>query len=384
MNLTSNSMNYTDLSAMSQLKTGSNANSPENLRRVAEQFESLFMNMMVKSMRQANEVFAEGNPLNTQQTKFYQDMYDNQMSVHLAEKQGVGLADVLMRQLSPKGAVAAPVAEAGGSEGPVADQSAMLARRRLAISTSYRAVAAEANEASQQAAPAAAGQGIQPITPAAVAAAREAAAEWQPMRALQGVVRNRPSSAELVSQAPFQAAAAAAEGKRTFASPQEFTAAMLPMAEKAAKRLGVDPHYLVAQAALETGWGRSIIRQGDGASSHNLFGIKAHGGWRGDSASVMTAEYRDGVKGMERASFRSYSSFEQSFEDYVTFLESNGRYAKALGSTENPDAFFRELQRAGYATDPQYARKISQIAQRVMNEARLVSQADDNQPEGKA
>lgn len=376
MNPTSNAMNYTDLSAMSQLKTGSNANSPENLRRVAEQFESLFMNMMVKSMRQANEVFAEGNPLNTQQTRFYQDMYDNQMSVHLAEKQGVGLADVLMRQLSPKGA-AAPVAEATASDVPAADQSALLARRRLAISSSYRAVAGEVAEAGPP-------QNAQEIKPAAVTAARDASAEWQPMRALQGVVRNRPSSAELVGQAAFRSAAAAAEGKRAFSSPQEFTAAMLPMAEKAAKRLGVDPHYLVAQAALETGWGRSIIRQGDGASSHNLFGIKAHGGWKGDSASVMTAEYRDGVKGMERASFRSYASFQQSFEDYVTFLESNSRYAKALDSTDNPDAFFRELQRAGYATDPQYARKISQIAQRVMNEARLVSQVDDNQPEGKA
>lgn len=377
MNLTSNAMNYTDLSAMTQLKTGSNANSPENLRRVAEQFESLFMNMMVKSMRQANEVFAEGNPLNTQQTRFYQDMYDNQMSVHLAEKQGVGLADVLMRQLSPKGA-AAPVTDTAASDAPAADQSALLARRRLAISTSYRAVAGEAAEAGQPA------QNAQESKPAAVAGAREPSADWQPMRALQGVVRNRPGSAELVGQAPFRAAAAAAEGKRAFSSPQEFTAAMLPMAEKAAKRLGVDPHYLVAQAALETGWGKSIIRQGDGASSHNLFGIKAHGGWKGDSASVMTAEYRDGVKGMERASFRSYASFEQSFEDYVTFLESNSRYAKALDSTENPDAFFRELQRAGYATDPQYARKISQIAQRVMNEARLVSQVDDSQTEGKA
>lgn len=375
MNLTSNGMNYTDLGAMHQLKTGSNANSPENLRKVAEQFESLFMNMMVKSMRQANEVFAEGNPLNTQQTRFYQDMYDNQLTVHLAEKQGVGLAEVLMRQLSPKGAAAPAVAEA--SAGPVTDQSALLARRRLAISSSYRAVAADAGAAASVA-PAQ----TTTATPAAVAAAREASAEWQPMRALQGVARNRPS-VDQIGQATPQAAAAATDGKRAFASPQEFTAAMLPMAEKAAKRLGVDPHYLVAQAALETGWGKSIIRQGDG-SSHNLFGIKAHGGWQGDSASVMTAEYRDGVKGMERASFRSYSSFEQSFDDYVTFLESNSRYAKALDSTANPDAFMRELQRAGYATDPQYARKISQIAQRVINEARLVSQADTPQPEGKA
>ena len=143
---------------------------------------------------------------------------------------------------------------------------------------------------------------------------------------------------------------------------------MLPMAEKAAARLGVDPHYLVAQAALETGWGKSIIRNGDGTSSYNLFGIKSHGQWQGESASVMTSEYRDGVRQQERASFRSYDSFEQSFDDYVDFLHRNGRYAQALKRTESGDVFFRELQAAGYATDPRYASKVSQIARKLISE----------------
>ncbi|MFT6431568.1 MAG: flagellar protein FlgJ [Halopseudomonas sp.] len=161
------------------------------------------------------------------------------------------------------------------------------------------------------------------------------------------------------------------------------------MAEKAAARLGVDPHYLVAQAALETGWGKSIIKQPDGSNSHNLFGIKAHGGWQGESASVMTHEYRDGAKGQERASFRSYASFEQSFDDYVNFLEGNGRYTQALARTENPDTFFRELQQAGYATDPQYARKVSQIARQLLNNSQAqqgtqIAQADARHSEGRA
>ena len=112
-----------------------------------------------------------------------------------------------------------------------------------------------------------------------------------------------------------------------------------------------------------------MIKGSDGASSHNLFGIKSHGCWQGDSAQVMTTEFRNGVAGKERAAFRSYDSWEQSFEDYVSFLETNGRYQQALGSTANPDSFFRELQQAGYATDPQYASKVSQIARKLISES---------------
>src|SRR5690606_13094120 len=95
------SLSYTDLNAMAQMKVGSQADSPEKMEPVARQFESLFLNVMLKSMRDANQVFAEGHPLNSHQTRLYQDMYDNQMAVHLAEKQGMGLADVMLRQLQP-------------------------------------------------------------------------------------------------------------------------------------------------------------------------------------------------------------------------------------------------------------------------------------------
>ena len=140
---------------------------------------------------------------------------------------------------------------------------------------------------------------------------------------------------------------------------------MLPMAEAAAEKIGVDPRYLVAQAALETGWGKSIIRTRDGESSHNLFGIKSHNSWEGDSARVLTTEYRGGKAVKEAASFRAYDSYAHSFDDYVSFLQGNGRYEKALASTDKPEQFARELQKAGYATDPQYARKIAQIARQM-------------------
>lgn len=355
----SNSISYTDLNAMAQLKAGSKADSAENLQQVASQFESLFLNVMVKSMRDANQAFAEGNPLNTPQTRFYQDMYDSQLSVHLAEKQGMGLADVMMRQLSPeKTTSAAPTSTAttgAGAERP--DHSALLARRRLGISAGWGEVTLGQN-------PAAADQ------PASPAVSPEPSRQWLPLRAQQAAETS-------------PAVAAATNAKTRFDSPAEFTRAMLPMAEKAAARLGVDPHYLVAQAALETGWGKSIIRQQDGTSSHNLFGIKTHGQWQGESANVLTSEYRGGVKQQERATFRSYESYEQSFNDYVDFLESNGRYEQALTRTADADAFFRELQQAGYATDPRYAAKVSQIARKLISEDAMAA-VNTNASEGRA
>ena len=336
------SLSYTDLNAMAQMKSGSKADTPENMERVARQFESLFLNVMMKSMREANQAFAEGNPLNTPQTRFYQDMYDSQMAVHLSERQGMGLADVMLRQLSPTSAGPKPAAAVSAAGDGPADHSALLARRRLAISMGR-------GEVSLGQQPTAADE---PASSRPVTAAAEPAANWQPVRGIRAAER----------------AAAAQPAPTRFDSPAEFAAAMLPMAEKAAARLGVDPHYLVAQAALETGWGKSIIRNGDGTSSYNLFGIKSHGQWQGESASVMTSEYRDGVRQQERASFRSYDSFEQSFDDYVDFLHRNGRYAQALKRTESGDVFFRELQAAGYATDPRYASKVSQIARKLISE----------------
>ncbi|MEH6564877.1 MAG: flagellar assembly peptidoglycan hydrolase FlgJ [Halopseudomonas sp.] len=356
MSISNSSLNYTDLNSVSQLKSGAKANSPENIRKVAEQFESLFVNMMVKSMRDANAVFAEGNPLNTPQTRHYQDMYDNQLSIHLAESKGLGMTDALMRQLSPQSSGAAQTSGSGKAQAVEGvDQSALLARRRLAISTNYSEWAQRHAQQSATGTPAATGS--------AVKDERSLADTWQPLRGLQASARSAASSASV------QALSAETAGRTRFANADEFVETMLPMAEKAAARLGVDPHYLVAQAALETGWGKSIIKGSDGASSYNLFGIKSHGGWQGESASVMTTEFRNGVAGKERAAFRSYDSWEQSFEDYVNFLETNGRYQQALSSTANPDSFFRELQQAGYATDPQYASKVSQIARKLISES---------------
>ncbi|HDS1182433.1 TPA: flagellar assembly peptidoglycan hydrolase FlgJ, partial [Stenotrophomonas maltophilia] len=144
-------------------------------------------------------------------------------------------------------------------------------------------------------------------------------------------------------------------------TPEGFVASIWQHAQSAAKELGVDARALVAQAALETGWGKRHIKHADGSTSHNLFGIKANG-WNGQRAVAGTHEYVDGVRRNETASFRAYSSPAESFADYVRLLKTSPRYQQALQAGTDVQGFARGLQRAGYATDPRYAAKIAAIA----------------------
>lgn len=364
---------YNDLNRLHQLKVGEGRDSEANIRKVAQEFEAMFLGEMLKAMRAAGDVLADDNFMNSNERKTYRDMHDQQLSLTLSQGKGMGMADVLARQLAqaPKPAAANPFSQEVAAPAPVAhapltngvqpsaqlspdrqrDDTALLNQRRLALPVSAvgRALAgiggAEPQGFAKQL-----GQQVNQV-----------AQNWQ-------AARSYPAP-----QGPsIETASAADINRKQFASPEEFVATMLPMAEQAAKKLGVDPRYLVAQAALETGWGKSIIRSGAGGSTHNLFGIKAHG-WGGQSANVTTSEYVQGVKVKEKADFRSYASFEQSFNDYVDFLHSNGRYKQALQTTANPERFVTELQRAGYATDPNYARKISQIAQKVQTYQQVAS-----------
>ncbi len=368
---TPDSGSYSDLNRLNQLKVGKDRDGEENVRKVAQEFESLFMNEMLKSMRSATDVMAQDNPFNSQASKQYQDMHDQQLSVTLSkEGGGIGLADVLVRQLAKQQkpsdkpnpfAHAHGQAEAIGRPGvssaaaaapaevePARNDVALLNQRRLALpgrlAERFHAPV-ESNAAVEQINLKGEAQPLVDL-------------DWKPATTFVP-----PKDAPLT----INGVDANAPGKTRFSSPAEFIATMLPMAEKAAKRLGVEPRFLVAQAALETGWGKSLIKQKDGSNSHNLFGIKATG-WQGESAKVTTTEYVNGKPTKQVAGFRAYDSFEQSFNDYVRMLENNDRYKPAIqvaSASGNSERFVHELQRAGYATDPQYARKINQIARKV-------------------
>ncbi|WP_230939186.1 flagellar assembly peptidoglycan hydrolase FlgJ, partial [Xanthomonas translucens] len=178
---------------------------------------------------------------------------------------------------------------------------------------------------------------------------------WSDLAATPGADASSSIDASATAAAK---AAAASLGERT---PEGFVAQIWTHAQKAAKELGVDARALVAQAALETGWGRRGISRSDGASSNNLFGIKATG-WSGERVTAGTHEYVDGVKQSQTADFRAYASPAESFADYVRLLKTNPRYQQALNAGTNIRGFAQGLQRAGYATDPSYAAKIAAIA----------------------
>jgi flagellar protein FlgJ len=147
----------------------------------------------------------------------------------------------------------------------------------------------------------------------------------------------------------------------TFASPQEFVQILYPHAVEAAKAMNLDPKAMIAQAAVETGWGKNLIHKKDGENSHNLFGIKADKRWDGEKATIDTLEFVNNLPEKQQSSFRSYGSFTHSMDDYVDFIKSNPRYEHAIQKTETPKDYFNALQDAGYATDPQYADKIMSV-----------------------
>ncbi|MCG8292982.1 flagellar assembly peptidoglycan hydrolase FlgJ [Pseudomonas entomophila] len=369
---------YTDLSRLSSLKYG-DRDSDANVRKVAKEFESLFVSEMLKASRKATDVMAsEDDPMNSDTVKQYRDMYDQQLAVSMSrEGGGIGLQDVLVRQLSKNKAVhpntspfpriegAAPAlwaSKVAAPERAVEDAAtrndvAALNSRRLALpgKLTDRLLAGIVPSAGSAAATTNSALPRRADIPAGGVAMRD----WAPARTfaapdakLQILGRAQPPLAP----------------KKAFADSDAFVATMLPMAEQAAKRIGIDPRYLVAQAALETGWGKSVMRNPDGSSSHNLFGIKATGSWQGGEARAITSEFRNGQFVKETAAFRSYDSYQDSFHDLVSLLQNNSRYQDAVKAADKPEQFVRELQKAGYATDPNYASKISQIARQMKSE----------------
>lgn len=277
-----------DVQGVNQLRLDARQASPEALKAAAKQFEAVFMNMLLKSMR---ETTSQDGPFDSEQTRLYTSMLDQQLSQTLASR-GIGLADVMVRQLS--GALAAQQpAEAPAAGLPLAP----------------------------------AGEGGFDLSPRPL--------PLQPAAA--------PPAAR-VSDAPAHVSA--------------FVERMLPHAEAAGAVTGIPARFMVGQAALETGWGRSEIRGPDGQNSHNLFGIKAGGSWKGRSVDIVTTEYVNGKPQKQVESFRAYDSYADAFRDYADLLRANARYRNVIARGHDAVGFARGLQQAGYATDPDYAQKL--------------------------
>ena len=277
-----------DFAGLAALRKDSQAQDVTTLKAAARQFESLFTQMLMKSMRDANKSFGEDSLFSSSQGDFYQDMFDDQMAMQLSKGKGLGLADMLVQQLSQAGMVKPADATAAGATNSTASSGSMKAR---------------------------------PV-------------------------------------------ASADDHQSLSNSKSDFVRAMWPHAQRASAQLGVDPHALVAQAALETGWGRSVPSQ-NGGSSHNLFGIKAGASWSGATAAVPTLEFEEGVAVRKVERFRAYDSAADSFSDYAQLIGSNPRYENARRTGGDVAAFASALQQGGYATDPNYAQKVVAIAAEV-------------------
>ncbi len=285
-----------DTKGMGELKQSAKAGSPDALKGAATQFEAMFINMMMKSMRDATP---QDGMTDNQQTKMFTGMLDQQLSQNMA-KRGVGLADVLIRQLTAQSANAQALAIGG-------DQN---------VSRS-------------------------------------------------GAMPEPRSAQELLSMpgallAPSNVTHAAG-GKAQAPHVKAFQEKLSSHASEAERTTGIPAKFMLGQAALETGWGKREIRNADGSSSNNLFGIKAGPGWKGKVATATTTEYVNGVPQTRVEKFRAYDSYADSFKDYAKLITNNPRYDKVLANARDASGFAHGLQQAGYATDPMYAAKLTRI-----------------------
>ncbi|NMP32881.1 flagellar assembly peptidoglycan hydrolase FlgJ [Thalassotalea sp. M1531] len=306
--------NFFDLNSLNNIRQQANetdqASKKAALKEAAQQFESIFMQMLLKSMRKAEEVLESDSPFNSQSTKFYRDMHDQQLAVEMSANGSLGLAELIERQL-------------GGGDGNFTPSSVLRTEQQ---------------------------------------APKAFKIEQFAEKFLQGPSNNRQvndNSVLLNSQTK--------ESEITFKAPKDFVTALQEPAKTVQKQLGIPFEVVIAQAALETGWGQKVIKTNNGKSSNNLFNIKADRRWAGDSINKDTLEYEQGAMVKKREPFRVYDSIKDSVNDYVNFLSSGERYQEALTKPENVEHFLQGLQKAGYATDPKYAEKIMGTLKTVTN-----------------
>ncbi|MEE4639221.1 MAG: flagellar assembly peptidoglycan hydrolase FlgJ [Wenzhouxiangella sp.] len=315
---------FADTGNMAELRLAAQKNDPQATRETAQQFEALFIQLMLKSMRDAG---IKSELFNSSQMDRYMELYDRQIALDMARNGGIGLADVMVEQMQPAGQGPASVPEGGFAVPPRVD---------IRPAPSF----------------------VPPRTPATDAAVSPAAPD-----SVAPVETSLPSAPVRPAADPGAMRGPAFEGR------EDFIARMLPLARRAADRLGVPAEAIVAQSALETGWGRHVMQRPDGSPAWAMFGIKAGSDWQGETVTVTTLEVIDGQAVRERARFRAYPTPEAAVNDYVNFLTSRPRYAEALQAGSDPAAFAVGLQRAGYATDPHYASKIERLVDTVRQDS---------------
>ncbi|KVN00979.1 flagellar assembly peptidoglycan hydrolase FlgJ [Burkholderia stagnalis] len=286
---------------------------------VAGQFDAMFTQMMLKSMRDATP---EGGLFDSSTSKMYTSMLDQQLAQQMSSR-GIGVADALMKQLMRN-------ANLGAGAGGAADAGAA----------------------------GAAGLGLAG-NEGGLAAMNAMAKAYAEAGANNGALaRERGYSAGSALTPPVKGAGSSPDA-------DAFVDRLAAPAQAASAATGIPARFIVGQAALESGWGKREIRATDGSTSYNVFGIKANKGWTGRTVSALTTEYVNGAPRRVVAKFRAYDSYEHAMTDYANLLKNNPRYAGVLSAGRSVEGFAHGLQKAGYATDPNYAKKLITIMQQI-------------------
>lgn len=322
MTRVTDAQNFLDVNGLNDVRLQSKSDNKEDkeaaLQTAAKQFEAIFMQMLMKSMRSAQDVLESDSPFNSESTKFYRDMHDQQMSLELSNNGSLGLSQLIVRQLGGDSENFTPhtVLRGNGNLDSRGTNVFDLQNTREPLSKTINNDR-QTNDIN---------------IPTYLS--KEVKAPTKPLLTTESVTES------------------------DFNSPKDFVTAITESAKQVQAKLDIPFEVVIAQAALETGWGKKIIKTNNGESSNNLFNIKANSSWGGEKTSTETLEFEQGAMVKKREPFRVYDSIAESVNDYVKFLSSNERYKPALENSSNVEQFLHSLQGAGYATDPNYAQKI--------------------------
>lgn len=317
-----------DAKGLSSLKKSAHENSPEAIRGVAKQFEAIFLGMMLKSMRDA---MPSNGPLDNEQSRTFTTMLDQQLSQNLVGK-GVGLAEMLVKQLTKlQVGTSDPNALQNNATGQSGANSSTIANASMMPVRGISNVTSE----------------LIPIFSGQMLS-----------RSLAKISNYTQTQQYRVDPSTWNKDSSNTNGGNHIS---EFASRMMPFAEKVSARTGIPAIFMVAQAALESGWGRSELKYQNGAPSYNLFGIKASGNWAGRTVDSMTTEFIDGeyVKRVEK--FRAYDSYADSFKDFTDLIRQNARYSNVMRHLHDPISYSQAMGRSGYATDPHYGAKLQSV-----------------------
>ncbi|KVH36491.1 flagellar assembly peptidoglycan hydrolase FlgJ [Burkholderia cepacia] len=309
-----------DVQGFDALRAQAKQSPQAGAKAVAGQFDAMFTQMMLKSMRDASP---DGGLFDSHTSRLYTSMLDQQLAQQMSTR-GIGVADALMKQLlrnAGQGAgsdTAADVGAAGlgaGGLGTSGNEGGLAAMNAMA-----KAYANAANNG--------------------------------------GLAGTRGYSAGSALTPPLKGASGVQDA-------DAFVDRLAGPAQAASASTGIPARFIVGQAALESGWGKREIRASDGSTSYNVFGIKATKGWTGRTVSALTTEYVNGTPRRVVAKFRAYDSYEHAMTDYANLLKNNPRYSGVLSASRSVEGFAHGMQKAGYATDPNYAKKLISIMQQI-------------------